>query len=73
MRSPTMARYRSTVFTMLAVGSMLLTSCSRDVTAPSASTKALTTERVSNFRPNTAAKVLYGVSDGTYTLTFDPS
>ena len=73
MRSPTMARYRSTVFTMLAAGGLALTSCSRDVTSPSASTKALTPERLSNFRPNAAAKSLYGVSDGTYTLTFDPS
>jgi hypothetical protein len=73
MRSPTMARYRSSVFTMLAAGGMLLTSCSRDVTNPSASTKASTPERVSSFRPNLSAKALYGVSDGTYTLTFDPT
>jgi len=67
-----MARYRSTVFTMLAAGSVLLSACSRDVTAPSAS-KTITPSRASSFRPNAAAKALYGVSDGTYTLTFDPS
>jgi hypothetical protein len=72
MRSPTMARYRSTVFTLLAAGGLLLTACSRDVTNPSASLKA-TPERVSSFHPNASAKALYGVSDGTYTLTFDPT
>jgi len=67
-----MARFRSSVFTMLAAGSLLLTACSRDVTAPSVS-KTMTPLRVSSFRPSAAARSLYGVSDGTYTLTFDPS
>jgi hypothetical protein len=57
---------------MLAVGSTLLAACSRDVTAPSASTLR-SPERVSSFRPNAAAKALYGVSDGVYTLRFDPA
>ena len=72
MRSPMMARYRSSAFTVLAAGSLLLTACSRDVTAPSASTTQ-TPARVSSFRPSTAAKSLYGVSDGTYTITFNPA
>jgi hypothetical protein len=73
MRSPMMARYRSSLFTMLAAASMLVAACSRDVTAPSASTPRVTPERVSSFRPSGAAKALYGVSDGVYTLSFDPS
>ena len=72
MRSPMMARYRSSLLTMLAA-STLLAACSRDVTAPSASTQRATPERVSSFRPSKAAKALYGVSDGVYTLSFDPS
>lgn len=59
---------------MLAVGGLLLTACSRDVTSPSASTKlGKTAERVSSFRPNAAAKALYGVTDGVYTVTIDPT
>jgi hypothetical protein len=73
MRSPMMARYRSTLYTMLAAGGMLLAACSRDVTSPSASTLRATPQRVSSFRPSKAAKALYGVSDGVYTLTFDPT
>jgi hypothetical protein len=68
-----MARYRSTFYVLVASGSTLLAACSRDVTAPSASTPRVTPERVSSFRPSKAARSLYGVSDGVYTLSFDPS
>jgi hypothetical protein len=73
MRSPMMARYRSTLYTMLAAGGMLLAACARDVTAPSASTLRASPERVSSFRPSAASRALYGVSDGVYTMSFDPS
>jgi hypothetical protein len=72
MRSPMTARYRSALYTVLAAGSTFLAACARDVTAPSASVRA-TPQQVSSFRPSKAAKALYGVSDGVYTLSFDPS
>jgi hypothetical protein len=58
---------------MLAVGSVLLAACARDVTAPSASVQRATPTAISSFRPSKAAKALYGVSDGVYTVSFDPS
>jgi hypothetical protein len=73
MRSPMKARSRSSLYTMLAAGSVLLAACAHDVTAPAAPTQRATTQRVSSFRPSGAAKALYGVSDGVYTLRFDPS
>lgn len=72
MRLPMMARYRSTFVILLASGS-LLAACSRDVTAPARPTLQVTPQKVSSFRPSKAARALYGVSDGVYTLTFDPS
>ena len=72
MRLPMMARYRSTFVILLASGG-LLAACSRDVTAPARPTLQVTPQKVSSFRPSKAARALYGVSDGVYTLTFDPS
>ena len=72
MRLPMMARYRSPFVILLASGS-LLAACSRDVTAPVRPTLQVTPQKVSSFRPSKAARALYGVSDGVYTLTFDPS
>jgi hypothetical protein len=68
------ARFRSSLYTTLAVASVLLAACARDVTAPSRSSAVKATPTaISSFRPSKAAKALYGVSDGVYTLTFNPA
>ncbi len=75
MMLPTKARTRLSTFALLAVTSVLA-ACSNDTTAPQmpaasgASTSALAT---SPFVPTQAQRALVGVSDGTYTFTFNPA
>lgn len=73
MRLPTMARPSLTLFTMMAVGGMLLTACAGDATAPRANPNVASQARTSPFVPNDAQKALIGIGDGTYSLTFDPN
>lgn len=71
MRLPMMARSRASTLTMLATASLLLAACAGEATAPAAPTHA-SQERTSPFAPTTAERALVGVSDGFYTVTFDP-
>jgi len=73
MRLPTMARPSLTLFTMMAVGGMLLTACAGDATAPRANPKVASQARTSPFVPTDAQKALIGIGDGTYSLKFDPN
>ena len=54
-----------------AMAAVSVVACSGEVTAPAASASS-TPERESSFVPTAANKYLYGVSDGTYQVTFEP-
>jgi hypothetical protein len=71
MRLPMMARYRISTLATLAAAA-LLAGCSGETTAPSA-VKTISQQRISLFAPTDAQKALVGISNGTYSLTFDPS
>jgi hypothetical protein len=73
MRMPMMARSRVSLLTMLAAGGMFLSACAGEATAPSATKPSTSLMRVSSFAPSGAAKALFGVSDGVYTITVDPT
>jgi hypothetical protein len=51
---------------------VLLAGCSGESTAPNA-VKTISQQRTSPFAPSAAQKALVGISNGTYSLTFDPS
>jgi hypothetical protein len=71
MRLPMTARSR--MFTLvLLVAPVILAGCSSESTAPSAA-KQISQQRTSPFAPTAAQKALVGISNGTYSLTFDPS
>jgi hypothetical protein len=72
MRMPMKARHRVSRFTMLAAGGLFLSACAGEATAPS-SAAPRTQMRVSSFAPSGSAKALFGVSDGVYTITVDPT
>lgn len=72
MRLPMTARYRIPMVSVLAMASVLLAGCAGDPTAPRA-IQGASELRTSPFVPTAAQKALVGVSDGTYTFTFDPS
>ncbi len=57
----------------IAAGTMLLSACARDVTAPSAEVQGGALSAVSAFQPTAATKALFGVVDGVYSVTFDPT
>lgn len=71
MRLPKKARSiasRTVLFTSVA----LVGACSGEVTSPAATTVSRSVEAKSMFVPDAATKALYGVVDGTYSVTFDP-
>jgi hypothetical protein len=71
MRLPMMARSR--IFTLATLAAaVLLAGCSSEVTAPSAA-KSISQQRSSPFAPTDAQKALIGISDGTYSLRFNPT
>ena len=71
MSKPTKARTVTARCTLIA-GAVLLGACSGDLTGPAAApTRSI--EANSMFVPSASAKALYGMVDGTYTYTFDPS
>ena len=71
MRLPMTARSR--MFTLaLLVAPVLLAGCSSESTAPNA-VKRISQQRSSPFAPSAAQRALVGISNGTYSLTFDPS
>lgn len=76
MRTPMLARFTAPRFVLLAAGALLLGACRDQATAPvpteRGSFAATAEERESSFQPNAATKALYGVVDGTYSVTFDP-
>jgi hypothetical protein len=72
MRMPMMARSRVSLLTMLAAGGLFLSACAGEATAPS-SAAPRTQLRVSGFSPSAATRELFGVSDGVYTITVDPT
>jgi hypothetical protein len=60
------------MFTLaLFVAPVLLAGCSGESTAPHA-VKTISQQRISPFAPSEAQKALVGISNGTYSLTFDP-
>jgi hypothetical protein len=71
MRLPMTARSR--IFTLATLAAaVLLAGCSSEVTAPSAA-KSISQQRSSPFAPTDAQKALIGISDGTYSLRFNPT
>jgi hypothetical protein len=72
MRLPTMARSRAKTLVTLAGASLMLAACADVATAPVASAPT-SQENASRFTPTAAQLALVGVSDGTYSFTFDPS
>jgi hypothetical protein len=71
MRTPIQVRLRFTLLT--AVGaSVLLAACAGEATAPKMAPHA-SQLRTSPFVPSPLQKALVGVSDGTYTITLDPT
>lgn len=72
MLSTTTAFRRALLSSMVAASAVMLAACAGEITAPSAAT-ASTRIGTSGFVPTSAAKTLYGVSDGTYVVTFNPS
>jgi hypothetical protein len=72
MRLPMMARYRISTLVTLAAA-VLLAGCSGETTAPNAAKTTVSQQAISPFAPTDAQKALVGISNGTYSLTFDPS
>jgi hypothetical protein len=72
MRLPMMARYRISTITMLALAGVLLSACAGDSLKPPAVQKTSQLQ-TSTFVPTAAQKALVGVSDGTYSITIDPT
>ena len=72
MSLPMKARSVLRLLTAFAGGGVLLAGCAGDATAPS-SAVATTPQAISRFVPSASAKALYGVVDGVYSITFDPS
>ncbi len=71
MRLPMKAR--STASRILLLASVALVgACSGEVTSPAATQVSRSVEAKSMFVPDAATKALYGVVDGTYSVTFDP-
>jgi hypothetical protein len=54
------------------VAPVILAGCSGESTAPAA-VKRISQQRTSPFAPTAAQKALVGISNGTYSLTFDPT
>jgi hypothetical protein len=73
MRTPMMARSTAPLLTFVAAAAMLLGACRSEVTSPPTSSATATPERVSSFVPTAANKALFGVIEGTYTITVDPT
>jgi hypothetical protein len=73
MRTPMMARSTAPLLTFVAAAAMLLGACRGEVTSPATSSVTATPERVSSFVPTAANKALFGVVDGVYAVTFDPT
>lgn len=73
MSMPMKARSVLRLLTAFAGGGILLAGCAGDATAPSTAAKSATPQAVSHFVPSASDKTLYGVADGVYTFTFDPS
>ena len=71
MLSPTQARALFSRSTLLSAA-LLLGACSGEVSAPVA-TPAATLQAKSMFVPSDASKALIGVTDGTYSVTVDPT
>jgi hypothetical protein len=72
MRMPMLARSHVSLLTMLATGGLLLSACGPEATAPGTPASG-SLMRVSSFAPNANARALFGVSDGVYTITVDPT
>lgn len=72
MSMPMKARSVLRLLTAFAGGGVLLAGCAGDATAPSSAVSA-TPQAISRFVPTSSAKALYGVVDGVYSITFDPS
>lgn len=72
MRLPMKARSRASLFTLVALGGVLLSACAGDSTAPLATTPVSSQEQTSPFVPTEAQTALIGVVDGTYQITIDP-
>jgi hypothetical protein len=69
MRLPMQARTRSSTIFALAMTSALLVACAGESTGPSAARAPLSHP----FSVVDASKALVGVTDGTYSVTFDPT
>lgn len=72
MRKPMLARSTAARLALLCTVAVLLGACGESTTAPSAR-RSTTPEAKSMFVPDAASKSIYGVADGTYTFSFDPS
>lgn len=73
MSMPMKARSVLKLLTAFAGGGILLAGCAGDATAPSSAVASPTPQAISRFVPSASAKALYGVVDGVYSITFDPS
>jgi hypothetical protein len=72
MRIPMPVRARVFTCSSLVLASVMLTACASDITAPSAPTEPSPQEHAPKFVITSASKALAGVTDGTYTFSFDP-
>ena len=71
MRTPMMARFTVSPVAML-IAALALSACNGD-RSTSPVPQAVTPQAKSMFVPGEAAKAMYGVVDGDYVVTFDPS
>ena len=71
MRMPMQARTSVPHIALLA-SALFLGACAGESTSPSASSPSRAVEAASMFVPSASSKALYGVVDGTYSVTFDP-
>jgi len=71
MLTPMKARAVVTRYIVL-VGALLLGACSGEVSSPAAA-PIKTMQGTSMYAPTAAEKALIGVTDGTYSVTFDPT
>lgn len=71
MLTPKRARAVFTRYSVL-VGALILGACSGEVSSP-AKANSKTLQGTSMYAPTDAEKALIGVTDGTYSVTFDPT